>query len=362
MSDLKKIEDNNDKSIQINEQGYVNLPFSESQLKDFIVGLLGKPQRISKTFFGVFKINKNNILNIHELIHQRLHQQNGGQLLRLNCTITYRDNSTIILRSLEEFITYNEIKPVVATGITLNWQYLIKFNDKEVPERQSIELVINTNENTAVLDENLDSTKWQDSGYFHLNIMHTARTWGSDIENLLTNHINKVVRPLPKLSSWFKKKKNLLSKLSKYGIILIGLISQFKFMSKSTDRIKIGRNGQINEFFASEEPKDLNRLSEEIEFLSRLNFPEESQGVFDDLKWWFAVMLITFMIGYIVEYFIEKSSLDKYPSFLLLTGESEDDMIKELKKQKFQKLRVFGSIFIGVISSLIASYLFLKLT
>lgn len=105
---MKQIEKSNDASKQligIDEKGFVTLPFAHDDFKDFIIGLLGKPQTITKSFSGVFEIKKNHIINIHNLIDQRIKQQNDASLIRLNARVMFDDNSSILLRSLEELIS-----------------------------------------------------------------------------------------------------------------------------------------------------------------------------------------------------------------------------------------------------------------
>ena len=362
---MKQIENSDKKSNQligIDEKGFVTLPFAQDDFKDFIIGLLGKPQTITKSFNGVFEINKNHIINIHNLIDQRINQQNDASLIRLNARVMFDDNSSILLRSLDELVSYNEIKPIVSTGAYLSWQYLIKFNDKNVPERQEIEIaIISTSQDAPTLDAPVMQFDWTKGGFVHLNIKHTARTWGADIESLLSNHFNKTVRPIPKLNEWFRKQRELVGKLASFLIVGIGFIGSMLYINKSSDNRKDLRETVINEFFEEGNINTIDRLSEEIEFVTRItNLGVEAEPDFG-FMWHLAIILIAFVIGSVVQGYIKKSDAYRYPSFLILTEESEQHRKKQLSKHKLKWVSVIGSIILGVLSSLIASYLFMKL-
>ena len=47
--------ENKEDKIPVVEEGYVVLPFKKDDFKQFIRGLLGSPQALSKTFNGTFE-------------------------------------------------------------------------------------------------------------------------------------------------------------------------------------------------------------------------------------------------------------------------------------------------------------------
>ena len=38
--------------------------------------------------------------------------------------------------------TYSEVRPLVSTGVTLTWVYLVTFHNVSVPEKQQIEVTL----------------------------------------------------------------------------------------------------------------------------------------------------------------------------------------------------------------------------
>lgn len=118
----------------------VMLPCSPDQFGRFISGLLGKPQTITQSMRGAFDISAIELMNIHQLIDQRIRQQNQGELIQFTVRIIFNDDSSVLLNSYSDLQHYNEVRPVVSKQVHLSWSYLIRFADRNVPEKQSIDL------------------------------------------------------------------------------------------------------------------------------------------------------------------------------------------------------------------------------
>ena len=93
--------------------GGVVLPCSEDTFRDFIVGLLGKPQEIEGGQFGAFSIGTHEIEQTYHLIHQRVTQQQGVNPVGFALRIVYDDGTSIQLNSFDDFRNFNEPKPVI---------------------------------------------------------------------------------------------------------------------------------------------------------------------------------------------------------------------------------------------------------
>ena len=123
-------------------KGYLTFPFDGEQFKDFVTGLLGKPQTINKRITGNFEIHLADLQSLFELVNQRITQQNNGKLIQFTAKIFFTDRSSVQLGSYDELVTYNEVKPIISEAVRLTWDYLIQFSDKSHPEKQVIELLI----------------------------------------------------------------------------------------------------------------------------------------------------------------------------------------------------------------------------
>ena len=122
------------------KQYVVALPCEPEQFSSFISSLLGKPQTISKGYTGSFEITHQDIQSAYRLVCQRVSQQNQGTLIQFSVRLVFDDNSTVLLNSFEDFLGYTEVRPLVVTQAHLSWSFLVKFEDREHPEKQEIDL------------------------------------------------------------------------------------------------------------------------------------------------------------------------------------------------------------------------------
>ncbi len=167
----------------LSDNSHVVLQVETKKFQEFIGSILGKPQTIRKLFRGPFRIELSNIENLHALIEQRIEQQNTGNLVQFTARIFYDDSSSVLLNSLEELRSYNEVKPIVSVGVHLSWTYLVQFQDKDSQEKQEIQVTFlgsNRREGGGFDDDEIGfmfllSPKF---GRIQLQINHTARTWG----------------------------------------------------------------------------------------------------------------------------------------------------------------------------------------
>ncbi|MGL1890997.1 MAG: hypothetical protein OCD02_05185 [Spirochaetaceae bacterium] len=83
----------------------MTLPLSPNHFKDFISGLLGKPQSIEGDIHGTFEIDKGDLVQLHHLIEQRI-SQNDSSLVSLEIQVSYNDDSSITLTDFESLIAW----------------------------------------------------------------------------------------------------------------------------------------------------------------------------------------------------------------------------------------------------------------
>ena len=118
----------------------VALPCTSDDFGRFLGSLLGKPQTISGSERGAFEIRREDISNSYHLVIQRVKQQNDAQLLQFTVRLVFDDNSSVLLNSLDDFLTYSEVRPIVPTQAHLSWSFIVKFQDRSHPEKQEIDL------------------------------------------------------------------------------------------------------------------------------------------------------------------------------------------------------------------------------
>ena len=174
----------------------IALPCEPEDLKNFISGLLGKPQIIQKFFDFPFEVRKSDISDIFHLLDQRIHQQNKATLLQFTVKILYDDDSSVTINSIEEFMIYNEVRPLESREVTISWVYLIRFQQKDIPERQQIDLTYRAGRGKLVtIEDGFGIHRLKQilgPATINLRIAHTDRTWGIDIESLISGQLKNL--------------------------------------------------------------------------------------------------------------------------------------------------------------------------
>lgn len=183
----------------------VSLPCEPDLFGEFISKLLGRPQTINRKIQGYFTIDRAGIESLYHVIDQRISSQNGAKPISFAISIHYNDGSSVSLNSYESFLSYNEVKPLIVTGIVLSWIHLIKFSDITAPEKQQIDLWFDT---FSYADESPVTLEFDPIGFtsdkryirryrnISYRIQHTNRSWGGDIDNLLAGYLRNYLTPL----------------------------------------------------------------------------------------------------------------------------------------------------------------------
>ncbi|MDD2469187.1 MAG: hypothetical protein PHI97_34940 [Desulfobulbus sp.] len=190
----------------------VTLPCSQDDFTDFVKSLLGKAQTIENNFDKSFEINQGDIVSLYHLIEQRIHQQNRANLVSFTAIIHWSDDSSIQLNDIDSLATYNEIRNVVPGSLHLSFTYLIIFQQSKTPEKQEIYI-------------SFDVAR----GIYYA-IKNTARSWGSDIDSLLTNSITEIIKKSTKPEEfqikWIPTDKDTIRNIV-ITIIFIGIAFLF---------------------------------------------------------------------------------------------------------------------------------------
>ena len=334
-----------------NDNYAVMLPCNPNDFGEFISGLLGKPQTIEKAFRGTFEISKNNIINTYHLIEQRIQQQNDAQLIQFTVKIFYNDDTSVLLNSLFDFEHYNEIRPLESIGVTLSWTYLIKFKNKSVPEKQEINLTFNADTELALEDDDSILRLFRPTG-ITCRINHTERTWGIDIEYLLTGHIKSLTKMPTKPEQFIYKNSGMIGLLAGLSFLISMMIGAWNTYSIYRDKYLENINTMANNI---KDPMDFLtfKMNNLLDFVVG--------GSESELSYIFStVLLISFIISIILGTIISIKANNRPKSFVLLSQLAEDEKKKTEIKRKRNWMYFVLSILIGIITSIIGSILFKK--
>jgi hypothetical protein len=332
-----------------NRKGFLALPFNEEQFKEFLIGLLGKPQKIERIIQGSFEIHLSEVQNFHYLIEQRINQQNDGKLIQFRAKIIFDDKSSVELNSFAELETYNEIRPIISIGIELSWDYLILFKDKKIPEKQTINIGIHTGRRFSINILSFGDDFDFEEAIFDIEIQHTARTWAADMEAMLANHINSLMREPSKTRKFVKKNEGTIT-------FLIGVL--FFLMAV------IGSFWATNIFITSQLSTIGNSILKQPDVSEKINLlathiisGNESQFYFKILL--FLVSSLFFSIIFAV--WVNSNIVSPSHSFILLTKKAVEKREETLRREDTKWNGFILSTITSIVIGLISNYIFILL-
>jgi hypothetical protein len=326
----------------------VMLPCTPDQFSNFIGGLLGKPQTITQNFRGSFEIAAHDLVNIHQLLNQRITQQNGGDLLQFTARIIFHDNSSVLINDYEDLLSYNEIRPVVAKQIHLSWMYLIRFNNREFPEKQTIDLSFLSENGSVIFDETASAATYMRGGSIGFRIQHTARTWGADIQALLDNHLQGVLthESTPKIMA-----RRHRSKLQFLAFSTV-LGSAFYATYRSSQELLVSRKAALALLIGRK-----GDLDSKINGILTLLYDDPWKNFWiTSVAYWVIAFVFACIAGSWVGSTISKSK----PSFILLTARSEQYKRTLLSDYRRQWYSFCASIVVSIITGTISSIIYAK--
>ena len=203
------------------------------RLGDFITGLNGD-----------FMIGREDLLGLHHLIEQRVHYQNEAQLVQFVAALRFDDGLSVEIGSIEEFERYAEVRALVTHHVSLSWVYLVKFIGRNTPERQKIEVTFTTRSEVPDYVDAMymarrlrytDSLRTTTGAI--IRISHTMRSWGMDLESLLTDHVRVLLREkkttVPRYMAQFSGAMSFITFAVVQSVLLLQGVQLLRFVTRS---------------------------------------------------------------------------------------------------------------------------------
>ena len=292
----------------------VVLPCTADQFSSFIGDLLGKPQVITRAFFGPIDIKYDDLVSLFHLIDHRLKEQNKATLLQFGVTFSYDDNSSVVINSFEEFSHYAEVKNVETLVVGCSFEYLVLFQGRSHPERQVIDVTFSRSDRRiGVLDDDtlFQVMRTRMAGNVSFRIKHTARSWGADLEALLSSHVKGLIRKETGVRSWLRSKSGWIGALFAFVACVGGLFTL----------ISVARYLNADRF--SDAERVLSNIHDNASAV-RLGIPLLVKENMTSWSPWFAVSLVgvlvvTGILAIFVAGFVTDQLGREYPSFLTFT-------------------------------------------
>lgn len=347
---MGKNEDSKDVTRIEHHKGHVVLPYSEEDFNEFLKGLLGKPHTVKKEFDGNFEVRLEDLVSLFHLVDQRINQQNEATLIDFSVTVSYSDGSSVTLSGLDSLTTYNEIKPVVSDAVVLVWKYLVIFQDKKVHEKQEIQVAFNAH---SPQYSNVRRVKWSPAVIrlwtavgIELTILHTARSWGADIESLLTKYITNLLTIPSRVMLFLHKREGLIGLAVAVLVALSGFVvvywQTWEFANANSKMLQqfIERNASLEETV---------RLIADI-----IASGAWGQHFFHVLTFLTILVVVSIFLGTWVG-----SGIPTKLNYVLLTKKSFELKEKNRRRNRNKWWKYAISIIVSILCSVIGNWIFL---
>jgi hypothetical protein len=326
--------------------GVVMLPCTQENFADFISGLLGQPQEITRAVRGSFTISRAEVEQVHHLVMQRV-QQNRADLVQFSARIGFVDGSSVLLNSFLDFQSYFEVRPVVSDKLIVTWTFLVNFPTKQTPEKQEIALAFISGGpgDSIIFEEELPIffSKGQ-SGYIRYRISHTSRTWGGDIESLLDNYVQNTLESEPRFRKFARQNS------TKIGLLVAGL-----FLAAAVTGLEWTQARLITSQLESLKPV----LGASVQAADKMDYLLKSFAEGSILRLHGgsnAATLSALAFSVILGFFVGNYADTAKPSFLLFSEKAKKDRESSLKRYERHWRKFIGSIIVGICVGVLGNF------
>lgn len=260
-------------------------------------------------------------------------------------TIAYDDHSTVLINSLEDFVRYHEVRAITSVAAHLSWTFLVRFQDRLVVEKQQIDVSIVAEKSIPVISDELGHHVFvgsQPKGFFFFRISHTARTWGADIEALLTGHIENLIKKIHPLKTFIREKSGWIG----FGVGLVLLLCSMAGCLYTTQAIL---DSQLQQAKASTTPAA--KLDYVVHLLATGTWPRFFFYVF-------CFLIIALAVSIFLGIWAGSAADNEEPSFLLLSKQAEKHRTKQFAKTKKSWFSFVLSLLTSISAGIIGRILF----
>ncbi len=116
----------------------ISIPVGKKDLGSFICNLLGQKQSLERTYDVVFEVDHPWLMNLHDMIDQRISQQANSNLINFSAVVYFENGSKRTITTVDAFRSYHETRPNISNGVKIVWEYLVHFPNRPHPEKQQI--------------------------------------------------------------------------------------------------------------------------------------------------------------------------------------------------------------------------------
>ena len=291
----------------------VTLPCGPEDFTSFIAGLLGRPQTRRRTLLFSYNLERDDIIDICHLIDQRISLQNAGELVSASIRIDYEDASSITLNDLKGFETYRDITNIMPVYCDISLIYLLNFPKKDAPEKQTINISFDTRNNIKKR-KSQEIYIWPTYlGSINIEIHHTDRSFGIDIDRLLLDRLQKLQSEIAPENDFITMYKSYITGSSVTLFLLGSFFACYYYINFTTSKWKfdynlITNNGDMSQYMIAK-----------VDFVNAIILG----GLMSDIPmiiiaWIFASLVLSIDLAL----FLDDSMTFNYDSFILFNESS----------------------------------------
>lgn len=189
--------------------GEVTLRLKKERFSEFLFEFLGPKETLSKNFKGVFVISKNDLLQFHYLLTQKIEKEQFISLTLESATIQYDDNTSRTINTFPAIENYSEFRNVAATSFQLTWKFVFQTPKDKTLQQQIVSVYFEPGADVPGV------------GTLTVKIEHSNQVWATEVLRMFEEHISKIATK----NTIFFQSLNFLKRFRIFGTLTVVLIA-----------------------------------------------------------------------------------------------------------------------------------------
>ncbi|MBB1490236.1 hypothetical protein H5395_01555 [Paracoccus sp. MC1854] len=172
------------------------IPCSAGQFGSFLASLLKTPRTIRRTFYQVVDVDVPEMVDVLQLVHQRIVEQHESSLASITIQVLFEDGRSVEISSIDEFASFSEPSNRKCVAVVVSSSYLVALPREQVPAKNEITIEFKADATSHVRKEIYGKRVISDfapkeSGIGYI-IRHRSVSLGNDLANLLDAKIKSM--------------------------------------------------------------------------------------------------------------------------------------------------------------------------
>jgi hypothetical protein len=359
-----------DISIPANyNQSSAIIPIDIDAYQEFILSLLGQHESVEGAVEGAFEIGMGDFKHLNQIIDTRIDSQNSSSLLEFRAKLFFNDDSSILFKTIESFLEYKELRPLICDNFVFTWTYLVKFNNKKSSEKQEISIASQKGENfnrkrrtiRSRIISMFDDEKSRSINKISYSVRCTNREWGIEIATIIQNFLSSSNKVRSSFLTSLRHKVIASFDLIELLFMTLGLVFMLFFISHLTE-INLTVCRQLSSSIG-ENIKDSIDINQKINFIIKIVSACSKGTESTSSPFLFILPLISALLfGVIIPALTYK--LIQLPNYFFLLFTEESKKAREVyfrnvkNRQVFWWITIFAGIVTGTFSGVMGNFIY----